>query len=47
VAQLHASGKDKKAIKASLNRDSVFVLISAASITKKKINPDEKNGKGQ
>jgi hypothetical protein len=47
VAHEPISGKARKAMNASLKRDSVLVLISAASIIMKKIKPAAKNGNGQ
>jgi hypothetical protein len=47
MAQERISGRDSNAIKASLNLDSVFVLISEASIIIKNTNPVKKKGKGQ
>jgi len=47
VHQESISGIDSKATKASLNLDSVLVLISEETITMKKIMPEAKKGKGQ
>lgn len=46
VHQEPISGIDKKDIKASLNRDSVLVLISAAMIIMKNRRLVAKNGNG-
>lgn len=41
------SGIESNAMKASLNRDSVLVLISELRMIMKKMKPIKKNGKGQ
>ena len=41
------SGIARRATKASLNLDSVFVLISEEIMAMKKIMPEAKKGKGQ